>query len=126
MHSMLPLNPYHSTLLFFSGSALLVMMFLVLIAVWRFPLWVQLITVLLGIAIVWGGLFIGSELGFRNWQAMPNAPDEAYADTAPLGMLIAGWLPAGYFTAAWWGVLSLIALAVRRIRQPKPPPRLPT
>jgi hypothetical protein len=34
MNSMLPLNPYHSTLLFFSGSALLVMMFLVLIAGW--------------------------------------------------------------------------------------------
>ncbi len=69
MNSMLPLNPYHSTLLFFSGSALLVMMFLV---------------------------------------------------------LIAGRLPAGFFTAAWWGVLSLIALAVRWIRRPKAPPRLPS
>jgi hypothetical protein len=48
---LLALNPMQSTLLTFAGSACLITMFLVLIAVWRFPLWVQLITVLLGIGV---------------------------------------------------------------------------
>lgn len=122
---LLALNPMQSTLLTLAGSACVVTMLLVLIAIWRFPLWVQLITALFGIAIIWGGLFFGSELGLRNWQAMPNAPKEAYADTGPAGMLLFGWAPAGLFTAVWWGLLSLIALALHRIRQPKPPPRLP-
>ena len=86
----------------------------------------RLITVLSGIAIVRTGRFFGSELGFRNWQAMVDPPDAAFTNTAPLGILLVGRLPAGIFTVASWGALSLTTLAVRRIRRPKAPPRLPS
>ena len=116
------LNPYHASLLLYGGSALLVVLGLILVARWRFGLWVQLVAVALGILLLWAGLFFGAELGYRSWQSMPDPPDEAFADTAPIGFFLAGWLPAGVLTIGWWGLLMLIGNTRRQLRTPAPPP----
>ena len=119
----LALNPYHSALLTYGGSALVVMMLLILIAVWRFRIWVQLGVIAFGILLIWAGLFFGSELGYRSWQSMPDPPDEAFADTAPMGFLIGGWVPGIMATLSWWGALLLVRNLIRgRDDTPEPPP----
>ncbi len=75
---------------------------------------------LLGTLVVWGTLWLGLELGYRAWQAMPEPPEEAYADPEPAGALFLGWIPAG---------LSCLALyrffRWRRPRRAAGPPPLP-
>lgn len=88
---------------------------------------------LTGTLCVWAGLFLASEKYFRVWQASPNSPDEAYADTAPLGALLAGWIPGGLFVGAVFAA-GLFFLAWRRHRVcrsfrrsgPPSPPTTPT
>ena len=48
---------------------------------------------LVGILALWAGLLLGSDLYFRVWQAMPNPPDQAYSDSGPSLLVIAGWIP---------------------------------
>ena len=55
--------------------------------------WGRAPILLVGILAVWVGIFLGSEKYFRVWQSIPNPPDEAFADTGPMGALIAGWMP---------------------------------
>ena len=55
--------------------------------------WGRLPLLMAGILAVWVGLFLGSDKFYRVWQADPNATQEAYADTGPMGALFAGWLP---------------------------------
>ena len=77
------------------------------LAAWNRSWWGRVPLLLVGILCVWLGLFLGSDKYFRVWQSMPNAPDEAYADTAPLGALLAGWLPGGIIVGTVF-VLSLL------------------
>lgn len=74
--------------------------------------WGRVPILLVGILAVWVGLFLGSEKYFRVWQAAPNPPDEAFADTGPMGALFAGWIP-GFFVVILlflpcWLVIGLI------------------
>lgn len=62
---------------------------------------------IVGVLSFWGGLFLGSEIGYQKWQSLPNPPAEAFADTFPMGALIAGWLPAVIFCAIVFGVARL-------------------
>lgn len=76
---------------------------------------------LVGILSVWLGLFLGSEKGFRVWQSMPNPPDEAFADTAPMGALLLGWLPGAVIVGAVFGLSRLVFGLYRRSGRPKIP-----
>ena len=72
---------------------------------------------LLAVAVlaVWGSLFIGSELGYRAWQAMDNPPEEAFADTFPMGALMAGWVPGLVFSGTVFCIARVLRmLLVRR------------
>ncbi len=75
---------------------------------------ISIITMIIGILAFWAGLFLGSEIGYQKWQSMPNPPDEAFADTMPMGALIAGWAPAAVFCGIVFGVSRLLALGFRR------------
>lgn len=71
-----------------------------------------------GIISVWLGLFLGSDKGFRVWQSMPDPPDEAFADTGPLGALILGWLPGLIIVGVVFGLSNfLIGIRRRRLRR---------
>ena len=50
-----------------------------------------------GVFAFWSAVFIGSELGYRAWQSMPDPPEEAFSDASALGALVLGWLPGGIF-----------------------------
>ena len=52
---------------------------------------------LLGTAvlILWIGLILGVETGYRAWQGIPEPPQEAFSDTGgPFVVLFMGWFPA--------------------------------
>lgn len=68
-----------------------------------------------GTIAVWAGLALGHDKYYRVWQAMPNAPDEAYSDAGPSGTLIAGWIPGGILVVAMF-VPALLWFAWRRRR----------
>ncbi|MBK9188234.1 MAG: hypothetical protein IPM33_04685 [Phycisphaerales bacterium] len=67
-----------------------------------------------GIVCVWIGLFLANEMMYRVWQSTPNPPDEAYADTAPLGALVFGWLPSTIVVGVVYGCASLAFWGSRR------------
>ena len=71
---------------------------------------------IVGVISVWLGLFLGSDKGFRVWQSMPDPPDEAFADTGPLGALIAGWIPGSIIVGIAFGLCSLFIWLLRRHR----------
>lgn len=83
----------------FSGAVL---------AAWNRSWWGRIPLLLVGILCVWLGLFLGSEKGFRVWQSMPNPPDEAFADTAPMGALLLGWLPGAVVVLVIFGLSCVL------------------
>jgi len=48
----------------------------------------------LGVISFWIALFLGSDLGFRAWQAMPDPPKVAFNDASAAGAMVLGWIPA--------------------------------
>jgi hypothetical protein len=79
---------------------------------------VALALLAVGSFVLWVALWLGSDLGYRAWQAMDDPPDEAYADPEPAGFLFMGWIPAGMFSAACY----VMAGARRQARHKLPPP----
>lgn len=63
------------------------------------------ILLVVGVLAFWAGVFIGSDLGYRAWQTMPNPPEEAFSDASALGALVFGWLPGGIFCLAIFGLV---------------------
>jgi hypothetical protein len=73
---------------------------------------------IVGVISVWLGLFLGSDKGFRVWQSMPDPPDEAFADTGPIGALILGWIPGLMIVGVAFGLCSfLVGIRRRRFRR---------
>ena len=69
---------------------------------------------LLAVLIVWLTLFLGVTQGYDAWQALPNPPEEAFADGAKLtGVVIAGWLPATICVASAYAFLMLLGKFTR-------------
>lgn len=63
----------------------------------------------------WFALVLGTFAYFDVYQAMPDAPEEAYADGAALtGVVFAGWLPG----VILMGGTILVTFLVRRMRAP--------
>lgn len=62
---------------------------------------------IVGVLSCWAGLFLGLEIGYQQWQALPDPPAEAFADTFPMGALIAGWLPAMFFCIVAFGITRM-------------------
>ena len=75
---------------------------------WLLPL----VLFCLSVLCFWISLFLGLDLGYRAWQAMPNPPDAAYSDASPSGALIAGWIPGVGYVSFWFGLSWLIRLFV--------------
>ena len=82
---------------------------------------------LLGTAvlILWIGLILGVETGYRAWQGIPEPPQEAFSDTGgPFVVLFMGWFPAlvllgGAHFLLYRGHLKLLSCATGQ------PPKLP-
>ena len=57
----------------------------------------------IGVLAFWAAVFIGSDMGYRAWQSMPDPPDEAFSDASVLGALVLGWFPGLIFSqqAEW-------------------------
>ena len=83
------------------------------LAAWNLSWWWRIPLLFVGALSGWVGLFLGSEMYFRVWQAMPDPPDEAFADTAPLGVLLGGWLPGGLFVGVAFVACLLVTTAMR-------------
>ena len=79
------------------------------------PSWVARVILLVGgVLSMWPTLLRGFDRGYRVWQAQPNPPDEAFADSGPtMGAIFLGWIPAGM----WWLASFGVALQVVRMRR---------
>ncbi len=70
---------------------------------------------LLAVLLLWGSLVQGVGAGYAAWQAIPNPPEEAFADGGPMvGTLFLGWVYSGVLCSACWALLLLIS-KIRRI-----------
>lgn len=56
-----------------------------------------------GVLICWATVFMASDMGYRAWQSMPDAPSEAFSDASASGALLFGSLPAGIFCTTVFG-----------------------
>lgn len=108
------------------GIGLTASLLAAVLAAWNRSWWGRLPILGVGILGTWIGLLVSSDLYFRVWQAMPNPPDEAYADSGPAGALLFGWMPGilvmvVLFVPAW----SVAVLLGRRPRPSKDRPEAP-
>ena len=83
-------------------------------AAWNRSWWGRIPLLFVGALSGWAGLFLGSEMYYRVWQMMPHPPEEAYADTAPFGVLLGGWFPGGLFVAVAFVACLLVVTAMRK------------
>ena len=80
---------------------------------------VRMICLSLAVLVAWATLFLGVDAGYRAWQGTPNAPEEAFSDSAgPFVFLFLGWVPALIFVT---GVVALSGLFARRESSGAPP-----
>ena len=56
-----------------------------------------------GFLAFWATVVMASDMGYRAWQSMPDAPSEAFSDASASGALIFGWLPGGIFCLTVFG-----------------------
>ena len=74
----------------------------------------RLVTLLLGVGLLWFGLLAAIGAYYAAWQAEPDPPPEAFSDGGSnVFVLLFGWLPA---LALLGGLRIVIALA-RRVRR---------
>ena len=98
-----------------SGVALLACVFAAIKRSWlgRIPL------LFVGSLALWAGLLLGSDAYFRVWQGMPNPPDEAFSDSGPSLLVIAGWIPGTIGIIILFLPCLLVAEVIRHVRRPK-------
>ena len=60
------------------------------------------------VLVFWGAMFVGTDMGYRAWQSMPDPPDEAFSDASAVGALILGWLPGALFCLTIFGTVRAI------------------
>ena len=108
----------HAAFLTIFGIGLLAGVVTATLAAWNRSWLARIPLLVVGIIGVWLGLFLGSDHSFRVWQSMPNPPDEAFADTAPIGALLLGWLPGSIVVGIVFGLSCLVLAWRRRRRRP--------
>ncbi|MAT38102.1 MAG: hypothetical protein CL946_00710 [Ectothiorhodospiraceae bacterium] len=107
------MTPYHDIFLPIFGLGCAVALMASLVAGWKSGcLWPGAL-LLIGVAAVWASMFIGSDLGYRAWQAIPNPPEEAFSDASVMGALVFGWFPSGVFCLTIFAVVRVIKLIIR-------------
>ncbi len=121
---MVDTSPYDAVFWPIFGSGLTVAFITSTAAAWSRGFIPPLLLLPIGVIAFWGTAFLGSDLGFRAWQSIPNPPDEAYSDAAPAGLMILGWIPGGMFCLFVFGVNWLIRLPffLRRTLRPQEDP----
>lgn len=87
------MTPYHEVFYPVCLLGCLIAGMLSLLAGTRSGCLVPGILVLLGTIAFWAALFIGSDMGYRAWQSMPDPPEEAFSDASVMGTVILGWFP---------------------------------
>lgn len=102
------MTPYDKVFYPIFGIALLITVYVAVFAAGRRSRVSQLL--LLGFATIsaWLGLALGSDLGFRFWQSLPDPPPEAFSDAFPTGAIMFGWAPAGLFAGFCFAVASVL------------------
>ncbi|MFT5302933.1 MAG: hypothetical protein ACI814_003750 [Mariniblastus sp.] len=63
------------------------------------------VLLIIGVLAFWSGVFIGSDMGYRAWQSMPDPPEEAFSDASVVGALVFGWLPGGMLCLTVFGLV---------------------
>jgi len=63
------------------------------------------VLVCIGVLAFWAAVFIGSDMGYRAWQSMPDPPDEAFSDASVLGAFVLGWFPGLVFCLLVFGTV---------------------
>ena len=101
------MNPFDAYFYPIFGSACLVSTVAAFLAARRQGVLIPSVLLGVGILSFWAGLFIGSDLGYRAWQSMPDPPPDAFSDALPLGALIAGWFPGAMFCGVIFCTLRL-------------------
>lgn len=78
--------------------------------------WLRRLGLLVGGAVCfWISLFLGTHIGYGEWQTMPEPPEEAFADGAKLVFaLMAGWLP-GLVLVLGVALATAICTAIGRL-----------
>lgn len=66
-----------------------------------------------GVLVFWAAVFIGSDLGYRAWQSMPDPPDEAFSDASAVGALVLGWFPGAIFCSTVFVLVRVIRWILR-------------
>lgn len=59
----------------------------------------------IGVLTIWAAIFVGSDLGYRAWQSMPDPPAEAFSDASVLGAFVLGWIPGLVFCSIVFGAV---------------------
>ncbi|MEC8783913.1 MAG: hypothetical protein VXY07_13855 [Planctomycetota bacterium] len=103
-------SPYDGVFWPIFGGGLALSFVMATAAAWSRGFLIPLILLLISVLSFWITIFLGSDLGYRAWQQIPNPPDEAYSDAAPAGLLILGWIPGGMFCSLVFGLNLLIRL----------------
>ena len=103
-------SPYDGVFWPIFGGGLAISFVMATAAAWSRGFLIPLILLLISVLSFWITIFLGSDLGYRAWQQIPNPPDEAYSDAAPAGLLILGWIPGGMFCSLVFGLNWLIRL----------------
>ena len=102
------MTPYHEYFYPIFGTGLVIAVIASFVAGWTRGVVIPVILLIVGLLSFWGGLFIGSEVGYQVWQTSPDPPPEAFSDTFPMGALFFGWLPSGFVCGCVFGVTRLI------------------
>lgn len=103
-------SPYDGVFWPIFGGGLALSFVMATAAAWSRRFLIPLILLPISVLSFWITIFLGSDLGYRAWQQIPNPPDEAYSDAAPAGLLILGWIPGGMFCSLVFGLNWLIRL----------------
>jgi hypothetical protein len=108
-------NLYLRTLLLYLTIGGAVALASVSLGVFRFRLLGQILCLLVAIIALWASLIFGVGAAFDAWQAMPEPPNEAYADGAQLtGSIMFGWILAGPPCVFLWACLTVAKTHLKR------------
>jgi hypothetical protein len=107
---MVDTSPYDAVFWPIFGTGLTVAFVTSTAAAWSRSFVLPLVLLPLGVIAFWATIFLGSDLGYRAWQGIPNPPDEAYSDSAPAGLMILGWIPGGMFCLFIFAVNWMVRL----------------